>query len=115
MKSMGAHMGALKAILTDQTQLIDQVALHAHAIGESSKLSMSMFPEGSMDPPTEALPKIWEDPAGFEAAANKLVELATALAETSKGGDAQATLAAFGAMGKQGCGGCHGEFRKKKE
>ncbi|MEZ5825219.1 MAG: cytochrome c [Geminicoccaceae bacterium] len=115
MKSLGAHMGALKSILTDQTQLIDQVGLHAHAIGETAKLMPSMFPEGSMDPPTEALPVIWENPEGFQAAIDKLAETATALAETARGGDAQATLAAFGAMGKQGCGGCHGEFRKKKE
>ena len=115
MKSLGAHMGALKSILTDQTQLIDQVALHAHAIGETAKITPVMFPEGSLDAPTEALPVIWEDWAGFEAAAGTLTELASALAETSKGGDAQATLAAFGKMGKEGCGGCHNEYRKKKE
>ena len=42
-------------------------------------------------------------------------ELAGKLAETSQGGDVQATLAAFAALGKEGCGGCHETFRKKQD
>ena len=56
---------------------------------------------------------IWTDQAGFKAAAEKAEGLAEKLTEAAKGGDAQATLAAFAALGKEGCGGCHETFRKK--
>ena len=48
-------------------------------------------------------------------AARKAQDLARKLAETARGGDAKATLAAFGALGKEGCGGCHETFRKKQD
>ena len=113
MKSLGAHSGALKSILTDQTELIDQAALHANTISETAKLIPAMFPEGSDNEPTEALPVIWEDSAGFEAASQNLAELAAAVATASESGDVQGTLAAFAKMGKEGCGGCHDKFREK--
>ena len=72
-----------------------------------------MFPPGSDQQPTDALPVIWSDQAGFQAAAEKAEGLAEKLAEAAKGGDPQATLAAFAALGKEGCGGCHETFRKK--
>jgi cytochrome c556 len=62
------------------------------------------------DHDTSAGPKIWEDPAGFKAAAAKL------------GADAQAAMtandqtsfaAAFGEVTKN-CNACHGTFRLKK-
>ena len=37
------------------------------------------------------------------------------LVDAAKGGDAKATLAAFAALGKEGCGGCHQTFRKKEQ
>jgi cytochrome c556 len=41
-------------------------------------------------------------------------ELATKLEAAANSGDQAATLAAFGALGKDGCGGCHETYRKKK-
>jgi cytochrome c556 len=34
---------------------------------------------------------------------------------SSQSGDVKATLAAFAALGKEGCGGCHETFRKKQD
>ncbi|MCB2053454.1 MAG: cytochrome c [Geminicoccaceae bacterium] len=113
MKTLGAHMGALKAILTDQTEMVDQVPMHARAIGDVAGHIPVLFPEGSTDPESDALPAIWEDKADFDSHAEKLSELVAALAETAEGGDVQASLAAFGQMGKEGCGGCHETYRKK--
>ncbi|MCB2011400.1 MAG: cytochrome c [Geminicoccaceae bacterium] len=113
MKALGAHSGALKSILTDQTQLMDQVGIHARAIADIAAAIPAMFPEDSLDPPTEALPSIWEDPDGFQAAADRLAKLAGDLDAAAGSGDAQASLAAFAAMGKDGCGGCHADYRKK--
>lgn len=63
---------------------------------------------------TRALPKIWEDWAGFEKAANVLVAEAATLAKTAAGGDTAAIKAQIGVTGKNGCGGCHTPYRGEK-
>ena len=73
------------------------------------------FPEGSTQPPTAALPVVWDKPDQFKQAAERAHGLAEKLAETSRGGDVPATLAAFAALGKEGRGGCHETFRKKQD
>jgi cytochrome c556 len=113
MKANGDHMGAIKAILTEYPQLVGHVEFHAEAIKEVVEYAPDLFPPGSDQQPTAALPVIWTDQAGFKAAAEKAEGLAEKLAEAAQGGDAQATLAAFAALGKEGCGGCHETFRKK--
>jgi cytochrome c556 len=115
MKANGDHMGAIKAILTEQPQLVKRVAWHAEALAESAEYTAELFPQGSDQSPTAALPAVWSDQKGFAAAAKKAEGLARKLAETAAGGDVQATLAAFGALGKEGCGGCHETFRKKPQ
>lgn len=113
MKANGDHMTAIKAILTEYPQLLAQVEYHADALKESAEYTPAMFPPGSDNSPTWALPPVWSDAAGFKAAAEKAEGLAEKLAEAAKTGDAKATLAAFATLGKDGCGGCHGTFRKK--
>ena len=57
---------------------------------------------------------IWSDQAGLQGGMPRRPRGSPSkLAEAAKGGDAQATLAAFAALGKDGCGGCHETFRKK--
>jgi hypothetical protein len=81
----------------------------------SAEYAPEMFPEGSTQKPTAALPAVWEKPDQFQQAAERTHGLAEKLAQTAQGGDVQATLAAFAALGKEGCGGCHqtleGELR----
>jgi cytochrome c556 len=112
MKANGDHMGAIKAILTEQPQLVKRVVWHAEAITEAAEYTPELFPAGSDQPPTAALPAIWNDQKGFQAAAGKAENLARQLAKTAQTGDVQATLAAFAALGKEGCGGCHQTYRK---
>jgi cytochrome c556 len=115
MDANAKHMNAIKAILTEDPQLIKLVAFHAEAIAEAAEYVPEMFPDGSTDKPTAALPVIWEKPDQFKQVAERAHVLAGKLAETSQGGDVQATLAAFAALGKEGCGGCHETFRKKQD
>jgi cytochrome c556 len=70
----------------------------------------SLFPPGSESGgDTKASPKIWEDMAGFEAAAAKLAaDAKTAEAAAANGVDAFKT--AFAAVGAD-CGGCHETYR----
>lgn len=78
-------------------------------IDDAAKIP-TLFPAGSTGGESTAGPKIWEDPAGFKAAADKLGADATAaLAATD-----QASLAkAFGAI-TSNCTSCHGTYRIKK-
>ena len=115
MDANAKHMNAVKAILTEDPQLLKHVAFHAQAIAEAAEYVPEMFPQGSTQPPTAALPAIWEEPDQFKQAAERAHGLAEKLAETSRGGDVPATLAAFAALGKEGCGGCHETFRKKQD
>jgi cytochrome c556 len=115
MDANAKHMNAVKAILTEDPQLLKHVAFHAQAIAEAAEYAPEMFPQGSTQPPTAALPAIWEKPDQFQQAAERAHGLAEKLAETSRGGDVPATLAAFAALGKEGCGGCHETFRKKED
>jgi cytochrome c556 len=115
MDANAKHMNAIKAILTEDPQLLKLVAFHAQAIAEAAEYVPEMFPEGSTQKPTAALPAIWDKPDQFKQAAERGHGLAEKLAQASQGGDVQATLAAFAALGKEGCGGCHETFRKKED
>lgn len=90
--------------------------IKAHAGGKMTEL----FPQGSLDHPSEASPKIWQDWAGFEAKANDLAEKAGQLATVAGAGGAstsegkQAVAAAFGAVAGT-CKACHQTYRVKKD
>lgn len=117
MKAIGGHTGAIAGVVKGEVSYAGHVEGHARAIAELAKLIPSIFPQGTGPDKAEtrALPKIWEDWAGFEAAAKRLQEEAAKLAEVAKGGDAAAIGEQMGNMGKKGCGGCHKPFRKPKD
>ena len=113
MKANAGHAQALQVALTDQTQLVGEAAYHAEAMKEGFEYLPDLFPAGSTAV-SRALPAVWDDRAGFEAAAKKAEELAGALVEALQSGDTAASLAAFQALGKDGCGGCHNTYRQKQ-
>ena len=61
-----------------------------------------------------AKPEIWAEWEKFGNAQRTALSKAVALNTALQGGDKAAITAAFGAMGKDGCGGCHTPFREKK-
>lgn len=71
----------------------------------------ALFPEGSLDKPTEALPTIWQDWAAFEALAGRLAEVSAALvqaAENPRESGAMMTGQGQGMMMAEGRGGMMG-------
>lgn len=74
----------------------------------------SLFPAGSGEGETRAMPAIWTDWAGFEKAAMDNKAAAENLAKVAATGDAGAAGEALKAVGAS-CGGCHKPFRKPKE
>jgi cytochrome c556 len=96
------------------------VAAAARKINAVATKIPGLFPKGTSRgefdaKTTRALPKIWQDWKGFEAAAGVLAKESMTLAKTADGGDKAAIGKQFGMMGKMGCGGCHKPFRGAKE
>ncbi len=114
MRTLGAQMMAIKTTLTETPEFGDNLLWHGRILDDASKILPDLFPEGSNEPPSNTLPAVWEKKEEFRAAAEKMTELTAAFLETARGGDPAATMAAFARMGKQGCGGCHESFRKKR-
>lgn len=121
MKQMGEHTKAIKKFVETGEGSAEDVARRAGEINEISMKIPELFPEGtSLEevsmPETGAKPEIWQEFAKFKAAADKLGELSHELQHVAAdGATPQEIGAAFGEMGKNGCGGCHKPFRKKLE
>ena len=117
MKQLGGNMKAINDFVEAGTGSAEDVATRAASIREIAGKIPTLFPEGtSMDDgigKTGAKPAIWSDWSGFQAAATKMGEEAGKLAEVAAAGDRDAIGAQFGALGKDGCGGCHQTFRQK--
>ena len=110
-KQAGAAMRAIKGI-------IDAKGPTAGAVEHAAKLKtlevafVKLFPAGSDKGETKALPVVWSDWAGFQAA-NKNAEAAIDKLATAAGsGNQEALAAAFADTGKA-CGACHDKFRAK--
>jgi cytochrome c556 len=118
MEQLGKRMTAIKEIVVDgKGGTLAEVAAHAEYVQGKLPSVPSWFPPGSDRGPDEtwALPKIWQDFAGFEAAARNAQALAGRLLVAARAGDRAATVQAFAALGKDGCGGCHTPFRRPQE
>ena len=109
-KQAGAAMRAIKAI-------VDAKGPTAGAVEQAAKLKtleaafIKMFPAGS-DKDTKALPVVWTDWAGFQAASKASDAAYDKLAAAAGSGDQAALAAAFADVGKT-CGACHDKFRAK--
>lgn len=95
------------------------VAAEAKKIASIAGKLSGMFPKGTemamYGGVTGAKPEIWSKSGDFKAAADELVSLAMNLekAAMAPGADQKTIGAAFGPVGKNGCGGCHTTFRQK--
>ena len=113
MKAMGAHFGAIAAIMKGEAGKPEHIAGHAAAMGAMGQFWGDLFPAGSGEGKTDALPAIWERPGEFEKAWMALRDTSAKFAEVAAGGDMKATGAAMGAVGKA-CFGCHKTFQKEQ-
>ena len=116
MKSMGGAMRTLKGFVEGRNSA-DEASQAASAIAAAAPKIADVFPSGtgmSADPKSESKDVIWEKWDDFTAAATLLGDKAAALETALASGDASAAAAAFGDLGKNGCGGCHRVFREKR-
>jgi cytochrome c556 len=80
-------------------------------IAQNAQQTPTLFPPGSHQGKTAALPAIWERKADFDARAAKLAQDATA---AQAGVTDQASLQAAIQRVGQNCGGCHEPYRRKE-
>ena len=112
MNSLGAHRGALTAILNEDVPHQGHVLGHALSLQQLSVMASDIFPEGSGGEGSRALPEIWSDAAGFGEALSAFQSAADALAEAAGAGDMAAVGDAAAALGRT-CGGCHRPYRAR--
>lgn len=93
---------------------VKKLALPAAAMASWGAVIPTMFPPHSDTPESDALPNVWSDRAGFEAAAAKMSAAARTLADLGKAGDTAGFATQFGELGKT-CGECHTTYRKPEE
>lgn len=72
------------------------------------------FSPATADIKSAALPMVYKDPAKFKSAQELLQTNVGMLVAATKGGNEGAIKAAIGDVGKS-CGGCHDNFREKKQ
>ena len=111
-KEVGELAKKIKAVV-DAGGPATSVAEPARQIAALEGPFEKMFPPGSDQGDTKALPAVWSDRKGFDEASHTLMVQATALADAAAAGKSPDEIkAAFGAMGKA-CGGCHNTYRAK--
>lgn len=110
-KQTAAAMRAIKGV-------IDAKGATTGAVEQAAKLKqlevafVNLFPAGSDKGETKALPTVWSDSAGFQAASKNAEAAFDKLSVAAGSGDMAALTAAFGDAGKA-CGACHDKFRAK--
>jgi cytochrome c556 len=116
MKSFGPNLQAVKEYIEDKGDQAKATA-GATAIVETVKKIPTLFPAGTgmaeFPGKSGAKPVVWSDWNKFVDAQKNALAKADALLVAVKGGDKTAVTAAFGDLGKNGCGGCHSTFREK--
>lgn len=100
----------IKAMMTGEIPYdANQVKTHARSIADSSGEAITMlFPGGSLNEPTQALPAIWEDWETFSSLAQELQNRAIALEVEADNGPAPQVFEELSAT----CDSCHLKFRK---
>ena len=110
MKDQGAAMRSIQDKL--KAGQVQAVAADAEKLVETSKRIPALFPEGSLNPQTSRVkPEAWQKWSEFEGNAKTLGSKGAQLAATARTGNAQATTAAVGDIGRTTCTKCHDAFR----
>ena len=116
MEGLGDAMRTIKRVVQGRAPAEKGVEAAALIASEAPRIP-SVFPPGSgreAYPGSESKDAIWERWDEFTAAADLLGEKAAALQTALASGDSGRIGAAFGDLGKNGCGGCHRRFREER-
>ena len=117
MKAIGGAFGGVLVKMVKGEVPYDAAAAKAAAATMKAKADgidiAALFPAGTeKGGDTEALPKVWSDAAGFEAAMDKM-KTAIGAQQANVGEGADKLKLAVAEIGKT-CKGCHDEYRAQK-
>jgi cytochrome c556 len=118
LKDMGANFKTINDQLKAGTPDVAAITAAADKIKGYSAEIGTWFPAGTgaeAGIKTAALPKIWEDPATFQAAVAKFQEQASAFQTAAHSGDIAQIKPAAAKLGPDGCKQCHDNFRAKDD
>lgn len=115
MKSIADQMKTIgKMIKGEENFDAQQVAKAAEMIVSHSEQVPEMFPEGSNEAPSEALPVIWQDWETFlQLSADMKQHASDLLSAAENAVDVSGIRPQFAAVGKT-CSACHEDFRATK-
>jgi cytochrome c556 len=108
-QSIGGHFSAMAGIIKREVPHREDLAIHARAVAAAAPLTLHLFPEGSGDGRTDALPAIWEQPETFAERRQDFIDAATALGEVADA-DMGTFVEAFRETGGT-CKACHDDFK----
>ena len=109
LKRMQGHLEAINPVAAAGGNVREMVPRTEDMIAFFSAFP-TLFPPGSDNNGSKALPSVWSERPGFEAAAANALTAATALRTAAASGEAAATAQAARAMGGA-CGACHRNYR----
>lgn len=112
MMMSGSALGTLKAQANAED--LKRAGFPARALNAWAKAIPGMFPPDTNVAPTEALPAVWTDRAGFEAAAQSFAAATDAAGKAAAANDKAAYTAGLDQVGKA-CSACHDKYRKPDE
>jgi cytochrome c556 len=116
MKGQAKDLGSVKAYIDGKTDLA-QAEAGAANLTQSTRKIPEVFPPGTGGTDSEGKfatkPAIWSDWNKFLDVQKVAAGKADALLAAAKSGNKAAVEAAFGDLGKNGCGACHETFREK--
>lgn len=110
MEAIGGHMQAMVGVLKGEVPHTSHLAAHADALAASAEMVPVLFPAGSGEGRTHALPLIWEEPEAFNQKVEEFRVAAKALAATR--GEMPAFAGALQEVGKS-CKGCHDRYKEE--
>jgi cytochrome c556 len=114
MTLQGKYFGPLGAMAQGKAPYnADIVQRNAGYLDVLDKMPWDGFDPSTKNVKSAALPAVWNEPAKFKEAAERLQSELSRLVSVSKGGDEAAVKAQIGAVGKA-CGSCHENFREKQ-
>jgi cytochrome c556 len=112
MKTMGQELKSIEAILAMEPQArVGALRQHAKALHEICHNAGSLFPLGSLDHHSKALPDIWEKPEAFEAEMERLHRATEALIASATHGDMTKIRTSVEQV-QETCRSCHEGFRQ---
>ncbi|WP_440995093.1 c-type cytochrome [Arhodomonas sp. SL1] len=110
MSVLGGVMGTTVGQLRDGIAYGPELQPMAEALAAASGDIPALFPEGTGEGETDALPAVWEEREAFEEAAATFDEQARAFAEAVAGGERAEIFQSFRDLG-EACKSCHEDFR----